>query len=223
MSEDADLMAIVPVVDIIDGIALLDLSHRDKAPDWTYPDEQPSRPIWPIQRLADQSVTVRRPHTVERPWRRPLVVGDLDPMAVISELDRVLRGSIDALERATPEQRDAARAELRAELHRHLDLLERIVLPLLDRVRDDGEDIGRYPDEHARRAHALLGLSNTADDTAAIAHARAAVDEVQLRIIPLLRAGLDDEHRRVVASALELDADLLGIERSDTSARGKAS
>jgi len=222
-AEDADLMAIVPLVDIIDGVALLDLSHRDKAPDWTYPDEQPSRPVWPIQRLADQPVTLHRPHTPERPPRRPIVVGELDPMAVVSELDRVLRRSIDSLEQAAPDRRDAARAELRSELHRHLDLLERIALPLLDRVRADGADIGRYPDEHARRAHALLGLPDAAShDAAAIAEARTAVDEVQKRVVPLLRANLDPGHRGIVAADLELEAGLLGIRRAGAPVAGGA-
>lgn len=211
--EDADLMAIVPLVDIVDGRAVLDLSHRSKAADWTYSDETQSRPVWPIQRLADQPVRIHPAHVPERQVRQPVVVEALDPMAVITALDGELRRAIDSLESASPDERDAARAELRVELHRHLDLLESLVFPLLDRVRDDGADISRYPDEHARRAHALVSAGNPGDDdSAAIEHARRAVDEVQSRIVPLLRNELDDRHRRLLASALAAEAGRLGID-----------
>lgn len=206
-------MAVVPLVDIVEGRALLDLSHRAKAADWTYPDEELARPVWPIQRLADQPVTIRPAHVGERPVRVPISVGALDPMDVVSALDHELRDSIEALATATEDGREPARDRLRAELHRHLDLLERVVFPLLDRMRADGADIARYPDGHARRAHALLGSPNPGhDDTAALDHARTAVDEVETRIVPLLRQGLDDRHRRLVASALALEAGLLGLE-----------
>ena len=211
-TEDADLMAIVPLVEIVDGVAVLDLSHRNKAADWTYPDETASRPIWPVQRLADQPVTVGAFHLSERQPHAPVLVASLDPMEVVSALDVTLRDAIDAVDRAAPEQRDRARAALRDELHRHLHLVEHIVYPLLDRLRADGADIAHYPDEHARQAHELLSPSHHENDqTVALKHARLAVHEMQLRVIPALRDGLDDEHRRTVASALELEAFFLGL------------
>lgn len=214
-AEDADLMEIVPLVDIIDSVALLDLSHRAKAFDWTYPDEVPARPIWPIQRLADQPVTIDPPHVRERRQHSPITVDALDPMTVVNVLDDRLRDAMDRLERASAGERDAARRALVEELHRHLDLLERIVYPLLERAREDGADVARYPDEHARRALGLLGVAHRReDDRAALAHARRAVDEVQLRVVPMLRDQLDEPRRRLVSSALALEGGLLGIEAS---------
>ncbi|MEO6124655.1 MAG: NADH-ubiquinone oxidoreductase-F iron-sulfur binding region domain-containing protein [Ilumatobacteraceae bacterium] len=210
--QDADLMAIVPLVDIVDGRAVLDLTHRTKAPDWTYAGETASRPIWPIQRLADQHVVIRPPHIPERRAHTPVEVASLDPMAVVSALDAKLRDSIEAVDRATPEQRDRARAVLRDELHRHLYLVEHIVYPLLDRIRADGGDIAHYPDEHARKAYELLSPDNHEDDqSAALTHARLAVHEVELKVIPALRTGLHNEHPRTVASALALEASILGL------------
>lgn len=208
---DADLMAIVPMVDLIGDRALLDLGHRDKARDWTYPDGEPGGVVWPIERLRNQPVTIRPPAVTERPVQTPLTVESLDPMAVISAFDEELRRSISALEDADAEARPAARAVLRDELCRHIDMLERIVVPLLDRIRVDGTDIGRYPDEHARRANALLSATRV-DDERVIEHAHTAVEEVQRRIVPLLREELDEHHRRTVAAALEREADLLGLD-----------
>lgn len=214
--DDADVMAIVPLVEIVGGRAVLDLTHRSKAPDWTYPSETSSRPVWPIQRLADQHVTIGATHVGEHRSYPRVPVESLDPMVVISALDVVLNRGIDDLARAvsrpvTPDERRHARAVLRDELHRHLYLVEHIVYPLLDRLRDDGADISRYPDEHARRAEALLSRDEPGDDAAALEHARRAVHEVQTRVLPLLRDGLDDAHRRTAAAALELDAGLLGL------------
>ncbi len=59
---DLDLMAIAPLVDIIDGEAVLDLTHRDKAPDWSHGDGMTGvTALWPVQRLADQPVEIDLP------------------------------------------------------------------------------------------------------------------------------------------------------------------
>lgn len=59
---DPDRVAIAPLVDIVDGEAVLDLTHRDKGPDWSYGAEVTDTPIqWPAQRLADQPVEIAAP------------------------------------------------------------------------------------------------------------------------------------------------------------------
>ena len=125
----------LPIVDLVEGQAILDTSHADKQPDWTY------EPTWsgasPVDLLADQPVRVERPAIREAPTEpaSASVPDELaDPFREVLAGHRRIR---DAAQRVSAaDDADAAAeaiATLGDELRRHDDLGERVLYPLLDR------------------------------------------------------------------------------------------
>ena len=126
----------LPIVDLVEGQAILDTSHADKQPDWTY------EPTWsgasPVDLLADQPVHVERPairETPTEPAAAPVPDELADPFREVLAGHRRIR---DAAQRAASVADDPAAAvdaiaALGDELRQHDDLGERVLYPLLDR------------------------------------------------------------------------------------------
>ena len=74
---EPDVMSIVPLVEIVDGRAVLDLSALEKRADWSYPEDGADSGTWPAQHLADQPVAsgsrtpLKVPGRPTRPSTRP--------------------------------------------------------------------------------------------------------------------------------------------------------
>jgi NADH-quinone oxidoreductase subunit F len=65
----APVLLVAPLVDIVDGRAILDSSHVDKQFDWSYATDGPDSGKWPAQLLENQPVVIRAAHVPEPPNR----------------------------------------------------------------------------------------------------------------------------------------------------------
>jgi len=199
---DDAVNAIVPLVEIVDGRALLDIASMAKRPDWSYPEEGPDTGQWPAQHLADQSVTVRASHTPELTGEADAAEGHpgadhaFDPLL---DAHRQLEAHLGELRRATVADRSAKLELVRKDLAAHRRITERFLFPMVERVRPaDGDDIADFPDRHERNAQRLLDRLGSdpasaspqlLDDIAADVHTSLA--EIERRVLPVLRANLD--------------------------------
>ena len=193
-----DLM--LPIVDLVEGQAILDTTHADKQPDWTY------EPTWsgasPVDLLADQPVHVERPAIPEAPTEpaAPSVPDELsDPFREVLAGHRRIR---DAAQRAVSAADDPvaavdAIAALGDELRQHDDLGERVLYPLLDRhLGGAGDESSAGPRADLReaieQADRIAGGSPAPDDVHdLIAIAEAHCDAEERTVLPLLRRRLD--------------------------------
>ena len=208
-----DLM--LPIVDLVEGQAILDTSHADKQPDWTY------EPTWsgasPVDLLADQPVHVERPAIREAPTEPAgaSVPDELsDPFREVLAGHRRIR---DAAQRAVSAADDPAAAvdaiaALGDELRQHDDLGERVLYPLLDRhLGGAGDESSAGPRADLRdaieQADRIAGDGSPAPDDVhdLIAIAEAHCDTEERTVLPLLRRRLDpaqlDELRDALAEA----------------------
>ena len=208
-----DLM--LPIVDLVEGQAILDTSHADKQPDWTY------EPTWsgasPVDVLADQPVHVERPAIREAPTEPAgaSVPDELsDPFREVLAGHRRIR---DAAQRAASAADDPAAAvdaiaALGDELRQHDDLGERVLYPLLDRhLGGAGDESSAGPRADLRdaieQADRIAGDGSPAPDDVhdLIAIAEAHCDTEERTVLPLLRRRLDpaqlDELRDALAEA----------------------
>ena len=64
---DDEVNAIVPLVEIVEGRAVLDVASAAKRADWSYPEDGPESGAWPAQHLADQPVRCARLTPRSRP------------------------------------------------------------------------------------------------------------------------------------------------------------
>ncbi len=195
--------AIVPLVEIVEGRAVLDVASIAKRPDWSYPEDGPDSGQWPAQHLADQPVEVRASHTPEPADEADAAEGHpgadhaFDPLL---DAHRALEGHLTELRRAAVGDRTAKLELVRRDLAAHRRVTERFLFPMVERIRpDDGEDIADFPDRHERNAQRLLdrlGSDPTSaspqllDDIAADVHTSLA--EIERRVLPVLQAGLDE-------------------------------
>jgi NADH:ubiquinone oxidoreductase subunit F (NADH-binding) len=218
---DAARVLIAPIVDIDDGVAVLDTSQARKQPDWSYDLVDSSR--WPAAALADTPVQVRMVSqhrhaqeaaagvTVEQP--RPVADGadasevtpvddaDRRPVSIDvgEQLDLDHHELVDALLRTAmaeePSQRRAAADTFADRLRAHVEATTRVLLPWVRRVGDDeGERI-------ADRAEALEAATEEllervrGGDTAIHALARdlhrMILDE-ERRVLPILERHLGE-------------------------------
>jgi Hemerythrin HHE cation binding domain len=125
-----------------------------------------------------------------------------------------LEAQLAALRAAPPGEVAAALRSLDDELHRHLDVAERYLYPLVSRLRpDDGDDIVRYPDRHERNALRLVdqvrldpgtASPRLVDDIAVDVHRT--ILELERRVLPELQHHLDaaDDERLLAAELTEL-------------------
>ena len=202
---DDEVNAIVPLVEIVDGRAVLDVASIEQRPDWSYPEDGPDSGAWPAQHLADEPVTVRPAHTPEPDEAADEAQEDLGadhPFDPLLDAHRALEAHLAALRRAAPGERAASVEQVRHDLDAHRRVTERFLVPMVQRLRpDDGDDLAGYPERHVRDAQRLFDLLSAdpasasprlIDDIAADVHTF--IEEVELAILPALHAGLDREH-----------------------------
>ncbi len=218
---------VVPLVDLIDGHAMLDLAHLDKRSDWTYPGEQPDSGIWPVHRLANQPVEITRPHTPQLDVPAGSAVpadSDVppdsswvqaaDPFAPLHELHDRLEEDLRVVRTAAPEQRNDALERLRTDLDRHRRATERLVYPLTARLAPDlGDDVVSFPKRHGQHAARLLDRLDLGREPLApalvdelCADVHASIIELDRRVLPLLEQAVadnPDELLRIAAGVTE--------------------
>lgn len=201
---------ILPLVDIVNGRAVLDETHLAKRLDWSYVGEEPDSHLDPRQRYADMPVVVRPTHRPEpsRSVGETVVVAPPTPEvelfgALHRSHDRI-EGLLDRVRRADGLDRADAIHDLRCELELHRDALERFVFPLLEQLEPTiGPDVVWYPLHHEEAAVRLAERLDALDTSASArlvdelcADVHASIIEVDRRVLPMVASGLDDEHRR---------------------------
>ena len=216
------LYPIVPLIDIVDGLAQLDLAHLDKRADWSYPDEGLDSHAWPAQRLENHPVEIRPAHIRERAVTVAAVSPahdepSTDPFAPLHRLDERLEARLAALRGAPSDTRSAALDELRADLDRHRHATETLIYPLVAKMAseiagdpDTGDNIVWYPEQHEEHAARLLQRleldgpisPRLVDELCADVHA--SIIELEARVLPYLKEFLDDD----TAEALRITADV---------------
>ena len=192
-----DVYPIVPLVDIVDGRAVLDTQHTGKRPDWSYEGEEDSH-LDPVQRFADSPVTVHAPGVRERAVdREDRPVTSAPETAGVHPFDEIhashdrISATTTELRSAAPDERTAVVERLRNQLTRHRDAIERYLYPLLERVDpDEGADIDWYPLHHDHEATRLLDRLQGADESAATVLIDDICADVHTTIIEIDRAVL---------------------------------
>lgn len=127
---------IAPIADLVDDRFVLDDAYLTKQPDWTH-DEVDSGES-PVDRLADVPVSVDQPATAQEPAPPQPEPPAGDPFEAVAALQEQLRGELgDVLFQQG--NADAA-ANLEHDLKTYIDVTERIVYPMLQRVASVGDD-----------------------------------------------------------------------------------
>lgn len=204
---------ILPIADIVENTAVLDTTHLDKQPDWTYDAVDSGK--WPAQRLADQPVEITGVHVGETAGTPTSSPDSFDWSAEIVASHREIEDTVAAFRAAQPAERREGCSRLYSLLSAHLDLAQRYLYPLVIRTEPDGgTEIAWYPEVHEREALRLLDrldcasghLDARASDELA-ADVRRYILEIELRVLPLLTDRLDDEEQRRLASAINATKD----------------
>lgn len=198
---------ILPLVDIVNGRAVLDESHLAKRLDWSYDGEEPDSHLDPRQRYADMPVVVRPPHRPEPPVGSATPVSPLETdelFGAFHQSHERIEALLARLRWVRSSDRRPVVADLRTELERHHEALERFVFPLLEQLEPEvGPDVVWYPEHHELAAERLLARLDDVEPTAAgrlvddvCADVHASIVEVDRRVLPLVASELSDEHRR---------------------------
>ena len=192
---------IVPLVDIVDGRAVEDVSFLEKRPDWTSGSQRGSG-LWPVQRLANHPVEIR-PTSVPEPSQRSERVGPTTPSpSALDEIRRVgqeLASATDSLRAVPADHQEQALARVRQALARHRAATQQLVYPLVDRIVPDGADVAWYPAHHERRTQHLVDRLGAGaplsprfiDELCAEVHVL--LDELAVKVLPLLDTHLRDD------------------------------
>jgi hypothetical protein len=208
---------IAPLVDIVGGRAIIDTSHLDKQPDWTYAPKDSG--AMPAARFGNTPLTIRPPKV--REVAMPQLVSSVDdpPLAQVRAAHRRMETTLERLRGTTDE------AELRSLLERlarqlrlHVDVTTRVLYPTVARaVPDDGDEVSWSAEHHAdacvRHVERLLGSGGRpdGDDLARIeADLQDHVADEERQLIPLL-------HERLDRSELELLGRAMASARLDSS------
>lgn len=211
---DDEVNAIVPLVEIVEGRAVLDVASIAKRADWSYPEDGPDSGAWPAQHLANQPVSVRASHTPEPAADADAAEGHPGADHAFDSLfdaHRTLEEHLAELRRATAGDR-AAKVELvRKDLEAHRRVSERFLFPMVERVRpDDGDEIADFPDQHERNALRLLDRLSAdpasaspqlLDDIAA--DVRTSIVELERRVLPVLQANLDPQQEAELRDGID--------------------
>ncbi len=198
---------ILPLVDIVDGRAVDDVSFLEKRPDWTFGDQHASG-VWPVERLTGHPVEIR-PASVPEPSQTPTTAGRDDPapspLDQLRRLGQELKSATDALRTVPVDHQEHALDRIWQALARHRAATEHLVYPLVDRLDPEGADIAWYPAHHERRTQHLVDRLEAEaplspwliDDLCAEVHLL--VDELRAKVLPLLEERLrDDPQARLI-------------------------
>lgn len=203
---DQSPYSIVPLLDIVDGRAVLDDSHLCKRADWSYQGDVHDSHAWPAQ--LHRALATDEPRAAEPPLpsearlpepARP--TGRHDPFHSVHEANRQMEESLSHLRSAPPADRSDALASLTLQLERQKKAMEAIVYPAVSRLRPGvGDDIAWYPAHHEQHAHRLLEhleLGDTpisprlVDELCADVHA--SIIEIDRRVLPVLEMAVADD------------------------------
>ncbi len=213
--DDAEPVRILPIVDISNGEALLDLDHLDKQPDWSHDDEDSG--TWPADTVTEVrlgSSPGRVAETAEAGPDSTAAVGgrpdpaDARPYALIVERERHIEALLDDVTSADRERRAEARRAVLDAVRHHVDLVQRVLVPLVARSAGEAGDDAAFVAE--RRSRHLAGVvDELVDRTGADDWSAARDDIVELRhvvdglVLPLLRSTLDAEGQGALGEAVD--------------------
>ncbi|HJR26978.1 MAG TPA: NADH-ubiquinone oxidoreductase-F iron-sulfur binding region domain-containing protein [Acidimicrobiales bacterium] len=227
---------LLPVVDIIEGRAVLDTAQDTKNPDWTY--SQRDSGSWPAARLGNAPVQigparVREDLTASRMASVAVpVTGPRHPLASLAHAHDSLLADLRAATEAPPAERARSLRALASKLLVHVDVTRRVLYPMVRRVAGTEGDASSADGSRSELAGLRLveemerSSSLVATDDDALQqleqHLRAHIEAERDRVIPLLVASLDHEALDALENALNearLRAqDVHGLEASRTRA-----
>jgi NADH:ubiquinone oxidoreductase subunit F (NADH-binding) len=209
---------IAPLVDIVDGVAVLDEGHRRKQPDWSY--DAVDSGATPAARLGNTPPDIPQPTRPlgARTDVRTAIAGDAPtPAAAFDQVRASHRRLSETLDDLLDHLDDAAASQealdrLRRQLRLHVDATERVLHPMVRRVSGDPGDAAADAADHDERAalrllDALkaLGLQAEPDPSAlreAAGHIRRHIIDEERALLPLLRDALDETQLRQLRDAL---------------------
>jgi NADH:ubiquinone oxidoreductase subunit F (NADH-binding) len=215
---------IAPIVDLVDGRAVLDRTQASKQPDWTYDDRDSGE--WPADRRETFETPVASP-TVPPAYRRQVETpgdtggsaGESDEQSALDPVKRRLVAGDDRIGRlldeladgSSPDRRPAVLHRLAAELRERADITERVLYPMALRHAADDDDeeavsrAWRHMEEAVGLADELADRDGDPDEAGLSRLAgriAAHVSDTEQCVLPLLR-------HRLSGDALErLDAAL---------------
>jgi NADH:ubiquinone oxidoreductase subunit F (NADH-binding) len=206
---------IVPLVDIVDGRAILDSAELLKQPDWTYgPRDSGS---WPAARLGNTPVELGGPRVgqdLHAGRMSAVVTAPLQsaPFPGLITAHEGLQELLDDIVRTEPERRPPLVRSLADRLRLHLDVTGRVLYPMVRRVAAaDGDDASWAAEEPERAGLRLLTLlARSAANGAASERSmlefrealRSHIEAEQARVVPLLQEHLDAGQLDALADAL---------------------
>ncbi len=195
---DGIALDVLPIVDIVEGQALLDTTHRAKQPDWTY-DERDSGTapvdLWPRADMRPPAQVVEGNQRASDALAGPREAVP-DAILPLVELTDDLRHDLDRV--LVEDDRTAALRALRRRLDTYVDVERRIVHPWAARVApEDASDVTWDVELDELRAERLAALDadGPADDRAVadlVERVRAIIDGEEARILALLEEKMDD-------------------------------
>jgi NADH:ubiquinone oxidoreductase subunit F (NADH-binding) len=211
-AESAEVYEVLPIVDIVDGRAVLDESERTKQPDWSH--DPVGSGAWPAQRLEDTPVDVRVPDPTGTDaigigigrTEPPLPTGD--PLAPVEQAHE----AIDELFRRVAEHPGdgALRDELADSLHELADVSTRIVTPMARRFAGaPGDDAAWAVEGHDRSMMASVDQLRDGPTSMGPDEIRELADdyhrhvELEDSILDMLRDVVDRRRLEDIAAAFE--------------------
>jgi NADH:ubiquinone oxidoreductase subunit F (NADH-binding)/hemerythrin-like domain-containing protein len=214
--DDDEPVRILPLVDIVDGRAVLDTGHATKNPDWTRSGRDSGS--WPAARLGNQPLRLDDPDVGGTSGPSG---GDDDLVAestagsafpVLAAVHDQLEELLALLPMADPSERAGLCEALHEVLRRHVDVTQRVLYPMVRRVGGAEADDLSWAAERAGRAGlgALEQLQGTprGDSTAPTRIADVAdrvhthIDLERDGLIPLLRQEMSMEQLDALAAGL---------------------
>jgi NADH:ubiquinone oxidoreductase subunit F (NADH-binding) len=205
---------IVPVVDIVDGSAVLDTTHLTKQPDWSH--DEPSSDAWPAAALAavpvelDELTEAGVPEE-DAPAGESIAdyeTPSTDPLQPLTSLHRRIGRALGRVVVAGGTGR--ALGDLRELLLLHDDVMQRVVHPWVARVAPGQGDDAVWQAELDELAaeHCLDAIGAHPDPDSG--ELRALIDQInqniarnEQRTLTLLRAHMDDRQLEDLGDAVE--------------------
>lgn len=185
-------VTIAPIADVVGGRAVLDTRQLTKQPDWSYGSTDSG--AFPAARLGNTPVHITAPVRARRwpEWstslstEHPLEVVD-DAHATIDALvDLAMSGSDDVERRV---------AEVVIAIQTHIDVIQRVLYPMLRRVGDEEGD--RLADAAERQERVLTRLADGVD----LADPRGTLEEISVQM--RVHAHLDDQILELLRGLLD--------------------
>ncbi len=205
---DAEPVVIAPITDLVDGRFVLDETFLTKQPDWSH-DEIDSGEF-PVNRLAAVAVATTAPRR-EPVERAESSKETRDPFASLLALHETIRDDLLAVLGASDGERRAAAEDLEHHLGQHIDLGDRLIAPMVQRVTTAGDDAVWSAELHGLDAldvaAVISGASDGPTDQRTLDRLandiRRTLDDNERIVFPLLRQHLDDDEQTDLADAID--------------------